>query len=345
MSRLRLIAALVVVVVLTSGCLHDIGAFDAPGQPNRAGRAEDINDRGDIVGWAVLPDDWTPHAFIMNPDVSTQLVDLTPLETGGSRADAVNSLGIVAGTITGTRNASPGRGAKPFVWWGLTGLDVLPLPPGAAAARSVDINDAGTVLVVGLMEDGYNWQGSYLWSPHTRTYTALPSPSPGRLTSPAALDERGGVVGWGYVDDTGNRALAWDPVTLEVHVLPGDRGSRAYDRNERGVIVGEAGSHDERAAVYWPDASSRPIELPGVEARAINDAGQIVGSRATGATTPNWPYMAMLWEPLRGRTTELGDKSGRGSFPEGINASGRSVGVAADLSELDTAVWWDPPPP
>src|SRR5690606_35914378 len=122
--------------------LHDIGVFDAPGAPSRAGRAEDINDRGDIVGWAVLPDDWTPHAFIMNPDVGPELIDLTPTIPGGTIAEAVNRYGIVAGTITGTRNGSTGPGARAFTWWGFTGLSVLPNPPGAAAARAVDINDA-----------------------------------------------------------------------------------------------------------------------------------------------------------------------------------------------------------
>src|SRR5690606_16156414 len=113
------------------------------------------------------------------------------------------------------------------------------------------------------------------WDPGRPGYVPLPSASPGVMTAPEHLDERGGVVGWGYTE-VGTRALVWDPGTLAVHIVPSDRGaSWAYDRNEHGVLVGETiSAGGERSAVFWPSATSLPIPLPGVEARAINGAGQ-----------------------------------------------------------------------
>jgi uncharacterized membrane protein len=345
----RLVVVLVGFMLLASGCWHDVGSFGEAGQPDRASRVLDINDRDDLVGWALVPGTYNlVHAFIWNPEAGGEMIDLTPLERRETRARAVNRLGIVTGTID--ESGPPARRAPSFafVWWAFTGLDVLPLPAGAYGAQALDINDQGTVLVVGVNETGA-WQGSYLWDPGGRTYTSIPSATPGMATRPEALDEHGGVVGSASFpsgDPRDGSAVLWEPGTLTLRALPHAPGTNytAFDRNGHGMIVGRAHASAGLIAVYWPSADAAPIELAGRDARAVNDAGQIVGCRETNLRTPDWPFTAVMWEPARGRATDLGDK-GHGSCAEAVNGSGRSAGFLGDRHEQYAGAWWDPPPP
>lgn len=337
---------------------HNLRSIAGPGAP---GEATDINDRGAVVGVTSLPGTATSHAFLSDPRVrGGQLTDLTPSESRHSRAQAVNRFGIVAGTL-GVGIAPPGSDGsqprlEPFIWRPRTGLDVLPLPPGAGGAQAVDINDRGTVLVVGTNASGVGLPvGSYLWDPTSRTYTTLP-PATTSAAGPVALahmlDERGGVVG-GLVTQVGaqawqHAAVVWEPGTLAVRELAsgGAPDSYATDRNERGLVVGwrittPGGS---TTAVYWPAADAEPVPLPGRVAFQVNDAGQIAGIRNfTGSS--GFPFSGVIWEPGKGRTTGLGDNN-LGSYVLAINGSGRSAGyavAAGPSSNHNTAGWWDAP--
>jgi uncharacterized membrane protein len=344
---------------------HDVGSIAGPGAPSEA---TDINDRGDVVGITSLPGTQVTHAFIMNPQVNGgRLTDIMPSESRSSLAEAVNRLGIVAGTlgvglVAGTLGppeiVSPP--VEPFVWGPLTGLDILPLPPGASAAQAVDINDEGRVLVVGTGVTGVGLPrglpvGSYLWDPASRTYTPLPPPDQS-VTRPIplghTLDEHGGVAG-GLVTQVGEQtwqhtAVVWEPGTLVPYQLTGGGAdSFANNRNENGLIVGwrNDAPGGSPTAVYWPAPDALPVDLPGRAAFKVNDAGQIVGIGAFPASSV-FPFTAVIWEPGRGRTADLGDKN-LGSYVLAVNASGQSVGhavVAGEGGHYKTACWWDSPP-
>jgi len=135
------------------GQFHGIGSLAGPGAPSEA---NDINDRGDIVGSTALPGTSVSHAFIMNPKTrGGRLVDLTPSEARSSKALAVNRSGMVAGTLglglTPTQSsaraatlttppAGSARGSQPLLEpfvWGPRGLEILPLPPGARVVSVV----------------------------------------------------------------------------------------------------------------------------------------------------------------------------------------------------------------
>jgi hypothetical protein len=337
---------------------HRLGSIAGPGA---ASEATDINDHGAVVGVTSLPGSATSHAFLADPRIrGGRLIDLTPSEPRHSRAQAINRSGMVAGTL-GVGIAPPGSDGsrprlEPFVWRPRSGIDVLPLPPGADGAQAVDINDQGTVLVVGTNATGTGLPvGSYLWEPAGRTYTTLPSATTsvtGSVALAHMLDERGGVVG-GLVTQVGEQtwhhtAAVWESGTLAVRELSSGGAPDAYatDRNERGLAVGwritTPGA--TTTAVYWPTVDAEPVPLPGRVAFQVNDAGQVAGIRDfTGSSA--FPFSGVVWEPRRKRTTALGD-DGLGSYVLAINGSGRSAGytVAAGPSTgYNTAGWWDAP--
>ncbi|MEY9854619.1 putative membrane protein [Catenulispora sp. GAS73] len=338
-----------------------IGSLAGPGAVSRAA---DLNDRGDVVGTTALPGTETTHAFLMNPETDGgALIDLTPSEERSSQAEAINRAGVVVGGLGASADGS--RPMEAFVWEVRTGPAVLPLPPGAASAVAVDVNDRGTILVVGMTDvpdpaaPGMNVPvGSFLWDPADRAYTPLPLLDPsavGPLTLARTLDEHGGVIG-GVVTQLDERswhhaAVVWEPGTLTPHELSAGGGTDAYATggNDKGLIVGwrMAVSGGPSIAVYWTAPDAAPVELPGRVAFTANDAGQIVGIRDfAGAAT--FPFTTVLWEPGRERATDLGDL-GLGSYVFAVNAEGRSAGYAVAPGEGEqthhTAVWWDAPRP
>jgi uncharacterized membrane protein len=329
---------------VTASWFHDIGR----GAPSEA---TDINDRGDVVGAVSVAGGGT-HAFIMNRAVDGgRLVDITPGESRSTRAEGVNRHRTVVGTL-----GAPGEPQEPFVWNARTGLRVLPLPPGAAGAQAVDVNDQGMVLVVGVNASGMGMPvGSFVWDPVRRAYTALPvldSSPAGAVAIARTLDERGGVAG-GVVTQTGpqtyqHTAVVWQPRTLTPRQLPtgGATDTFATDRNAHGMIVGWriAVPGGVSTAVYWPTPHAQPVELPGRVAFEVNDSGQIIGVRDL-AGSPVFPFTAVMWEPRTGTVTDLGD-FGLGSYVLALNASGRSAGYAVTEGSGQyhyTAGWWERP--
>ncbi|MFZ4302304.1 hypothetical protein ACOZE3_30900 [Streptomyces cinereoruber] len=333
---------------------HGVGSFAGP-----AARSEafDISDRGVVVGAAAVPGSGATHAFVMDPETDGgRLTDITPSDPRSTRAEAVNRSGAVAGTL----GIVPGAGLpQPFVWRPRTGLEVLPLPPGAAGAQAVDINDAGTVLVVGTDSTGVGLPvGSFLWDPVARAYRTLPTTGTagdGAVPIARTLDERGGVAG-GLVSPAGtgawhHTATVWQPDTLTPRTLTSGGGSDTFatDRNEHGTVVGWRMDTPGTApkAVYWPSADAAPVALPGQVAFEINDGGRIVGIRPVPGAA-GFPFAAVMWEPGDGgrvRTADLGDQ-GLGSYANAVNSSGKTAGYVVTpgaSSSYEAGGWWNPP--
>lgn len=134
---------------------------------------------------------------------------------------------------------------------------------------------------------------------------------------------------------------SYDPFAAamaDLGVLPTDKHSMAFAVNSAGDAVGvsyalgEISPHGAR----WP-AGGGIVSLGNVEARDINDAGQIVGSQAL-AGAPGSTHAVRL---DGGATTDLGTLGGQSSMAFAISESGWIVGQSflADGTTVRAFVW------
>jgi hypothetical protein len=183
--------------------------------------------------------------------------------------------------------------------------------------------------------------------------TVIDDPYGVSMGTPRAVNSRGVVVGEAQEKGSapGTSSFAWvyrDGVMRKLPGLNGYGTVAAYDVNERGDIVGWAGSSDGSIAVaiIWPaDAPDKPRRLDapnGARASGITDDGTVVGSLVAGGGTSllkgrnGTPY---VWSPNgRGHalTVPMGMSGGQVSRVRGNIAVGYLIG-ARDV----TPASWD----
>jgi uncharacterized membrane protein len=276
--------------------------------------AEDINDRGQIVGGALMA------AFFWEKGVVTYLADL-PRTSGdghGSVAHAINERGQVVGG-SGSFESLKGAGYSrlPFLWENGKARN-LARDENQNNYEAFDINDAG--MVVG----GFGSRGFTLFEGRRVVLGTLSKRPAGNWSRVRAVNNRGQFAGTTTVDEKGAESLPFHAFLWvkgdkngkggrmkDLGTLPGWRHSEAADLNERGDVVGYAKRKgylrstaevgNPRRAVLWQGAGKiRALpSLPGAQqqesrAEAINNAGQIVGTSGG---------RAVLWQ--NGRVLDL----------------------------------------
>lgn len=237
-------------------------------------RAEDINDRGQVVGTASLADgsshavmwgaDGTPHDLgTFGGDYSSasainnrgEVVGVAVNELGSWRAfiwserEGMVDLGLPAGyfgephdindagVVVGNWIAND-VGPRPFKWTkhsGVTDLDVL----GGHAGDASSINDHGDIVGYAI-RDG--WFTGMKWTGRGSRPVVLATVEGGLQPWPQAINDRGLIVGWEWPPNRDMAAVAWTSPS-HVQILPLDPAGRAYDVNDRGQIVGDWNSH------------------------------------------------------------------------------------------------------
>lgn len=266
-----------------------------------------INDRGQVVGQSNLRgNDYAYRAFLLTPE-DTDGDGVADLWFRDSNADGANDLMRDLGTLGGTdarssafdinnlgqvvgssswRTAS-GDTSRAVLWD--QGVTVDLGTGGGTSSAALAINDAGVVVGSGYFTPGYTH--ALVWK--NGAAADLGSSSMGALDVNAS----------GQLVDTtfgGEAARLWTPTQTNgtagaftfLGALPSDPifviASRTEARglNNAGAVVGsqddyyfsgEEGSWGHRGAFLW--AGGLMEELPLDYAVAINDAGQIVGSR------------------------------------------------------------------
>jgi probable HAF family extracellular repeat protein len=251
-------------VLWRNGRIHDLGTLGGG-----LSTAVDINERGDVVGYGPLAEGGGDRAFIWR---GGRLIVLSPLPGfSSSFATAVNDRGQVLGYSTGDSGISAvlwrpdgtavdltaetglsqvtdldnagrlvgsvtpdGMNGYPALWYrGRT--TVLSDQTGTASA----INDRGEVT-------GYFYSGignSFVWRGGRLTeIPRLPDMPEATMMQAQGINNRGQVVGFGGFD-----GFVWDSGAGTLSTLPGLTrfGPAAYDINDRGRIVGSAGTSPE----------------------------------------------------------------------------------------------------
>ncbi|WP_127508561.1 hypothetical protein [Actinoplanes solisilvae] len=244
----------------TGGTITDLGVLERG--EREYGRATDINDHAQVVGFSVVrqdPEQSGQHAFLWQNGVLTDL-DRSAYD---SMANAINNHGQVAGVryIPGGRHA---------VSW-QNGV-MTDLGPGIATG----INDQGQII------GSATGTGAALWV-RGRAYD-LGAPAGSDDWTPVAINDRGWIVGNAWAG-TDLRAYLWRAGSFVDLGTLGGSGAEAIDIDNRGQILGlsqPAGADAATHAFLWRDGTTIDLHRRGVPEYptldALGDRGQLVGS-------------------------------------------------------------------
>ncbi len=229
-----------------------------------------------------------------------------------------------------------------FRWSKQSGIQALPLPPGAANASGYSLNDRGQI--IGLAGSSYLDMQGVLWEGGTvHTFGPL---SDDTTAYPQAINNRGQIAGVSalFVDETTlgrSRPVLWDKG--QIHLLPMDgySGGQANSINASGRIAGFLQTGDpadqlHAVPVVWdPHGTVQVLETLGGDfgfAWHLNDQGQVTGMASTAAGA----IEMVLW--AKGKILYRGSLGGAFACLWDINNQGQAVGEAYDPDGVDHAI-------
>ncbi len=285
-------------------------------------------------------------------------VHRVPLPAGytGGKVNAVNSFGLMVGTISG-----PTKPAAAFrYWYGATSVVLLP-----GGSTATDMNDAGHAVgykTVNGVTTGYEWAPV---ATVRRTLKLAPGYS---LDAVTGINNVGNIVGYGTetndaVGEFHYAALTWGasataastelkPIQSydtynEIHV----NGIDSYNRMVGTDYYSRA---DELSPLYWTGMSATGTSTGGFGSRtsasllAISKTTKVaVGtasdSSLTGPFPPDSapPVQALIW-PGQGPLLALPRLSTSGATAGlAVNDDGRAAGSAVDAHGITQAVVWN----
>lgn len=287
--------------------------------------ATDINDRGEVVGVVRRLDQSTPaRAVLWRPGAGA--IDLG---VDGNVYPTLrnNNAGRVMGTTTG-RN-----GFEQAFSWTKAGGPLLLRVPGINFSDARDINARGQI--AGLL--GRREFTGYLWTPG-RSLVEFVGDGP----VPFALNDNGTIVG---VLQGLSRAFVWtrERGVANLGTFAGGEYSIAWDVNNRGQVVGEAGTLESARAFLWTrqeglvDLNTRlrnpPPGLQLVSARQINGSGTIV------AFTSNNLLVLLVPVAVGNQAPVLGPIRVSGSPRVDVPLAFSDCFTDVDVGDTHRAVW------
>jgi probable HAF family extracellular repeat protein len=307
--------------------------IDLPSLGGTNSRANSINDRDWLAGYANLPGDQTRHATLWRDN---KLTDLGTL--GGPNSNVTWPVKSNSGLIVGISQT-----AKPD-------------PLGEAWSSAAFYPGAtGT----GYINLGFVWEDGRMH--------ALPTLG-GNNGFATGANSRGKVVGWAETavhDSTcvPPQQLQFLPVvyggdfdrdnTRALPLVPGDTSGAATGVNERGQIVGISGTCDQavgrytaRHALLWDRNGKKIVDLGNLGApywntpTNINQRGDVCGFAGTPGDVDGNFVQAFIWTPehgMRGLGFLPGDVH---SEAYGINERREVVGLSCDANGNCRAFIW-----
>jgi uncharacterized membrane protein len=261
---------------------------------------------------------------------------ILPLPEGAIHGEgwAINEDGDVAGLIE-----MEGGDVLPVAWTGNRNKKLKVLRGRLVAPSGADLGEVVFGIAVAMSESGAiagqaytNEAGSYAatWDARAKIWRALPRPFPNTNASARGMNEDGDVVG-----SSGGRAIVWRGGQAVVLPPPNPQDyCGAYAINNAGDVAGWCyqANASHTVAVVWDDSGPRILwGNPGDDgtfARAINDAGEVVGTER-GA--------ALLWGLDDKKPLELAPVG----VANGINNLGVSVGFVGVNGGTTRATVWN----
>jgi probable HAF family extracellular repeat protein len=170
--------------------------------------AHDINDAGQVVGYAACLDDMGTErdwrAFLWQNGTINELGNLAGMAGKASFANAINNSGQMVG---GSENSSGDFHA--FLWENGIMTDLGTLGGGLSEAHG--INNSGQVVGESIKNDG-QWH-AFLWQNGTMIdlNSVIPSTSGWEIIEALAINDSGQIVGYGYFNGL-SRAILLTPL-------------------------------------------------------------------------------------------------------------------------------------
>jgi len=171
-----------------------------------------INERGQVAGTSLLAGDEDWHAFLWSDG---QMIDLGTLGGNVSDSTAINNRGQVVGRARTTN--TPGS-HHPFLWENGQMTD-LGVPAPCLRGTAASINSAGNVVggLGGCSDDpeeigffrAFYWQKG---SPIVDLNTLIVPPSDILVDAASFINDRGEIVGIGFLPDGSARAVLLVPI-------------------------------------------------------------------------------------------------------------------------------------
>jgi probable HAF family extracellular repeat protein len=259
------------------------------------GRGNAVNSSGTVVGNASNASGQT----MPFRTVAGAMQGLTPL-AGASNAGAT---GIASnGTTVGFSNGTS-LGLRAVLWDPSGAITNLGLLTGGSTSRAYGVNDNGLVVGYSTATDGTR---AFAWT-QAGGMQNLGTLQDGTFSYAYGVNNAGQIVGWSD-NAAGNRGVLWTSASAtaqELAPLAGDTASIAYGINIAGVAVGQSKLGSAGRAVLWNGGTVIDLNsyLPAgsgwvlTDARAINDAGQIVGLATYGGQTYGYLLTRDIPEP------------------------------------------------
>lgn len=233
----------------------------------------------------------------------------TPLGSLGgnfSEANAINNAGLVVGSAT----LADGITRHATLWNGSTVTDLGTL--GGTFSYAYAINNLGQIVGNSYLA-GNTVQHATLWDGSVATDLGTLG---GDFSVAKDISDNGLITGSSFNTAGTMQAVLWNGTSISSLT---DTGSNGNGINNSRQIVGFSDSATF-SAILW-DGSNATNLAPLVEAFAINNSGQVVGSLFNGSGS-----IAGLWD--EGVTTDLGTLGGFQSKAFAINNVGQIAGYS-----------------
>lgn len=289
-----------------------------------------LNDAGEVLGHAAVVDQFIGiRPFLWSAATGTRWWD-DVLSSGRNDLSGLNGRGRAVGTHQDGLGSS-----QAFAWTEQHGVRPLgALVPGGASFGNA-VNDRGEVTGSASAADGA--PHLFVWSASQGMVDRHPAGALGSYGH--AINASGRVAGMMTRPDGRQRAIlvASDGSWTKLGCIGADNGqpchSQAFGLNEHDEVVGVSGTGSHSIGFVWSAAlgmrdiaAGSPYATDEITARAINNAGQVVGTRFAHVD-----YSAVYWDAANGLhdIADLIDPAdplaGKVSFslPVGINATGQ----------------------